>query len=270
MTQHPPSRPGPDEALAALRGARPSDDVSRRVVERVFARRAPRRPWLPAALVAGALAAAALAVFALRAPSVPGDTVAIGPHTVVRDADADVEVVRRRADDTLVRLGAGAATFVVDPLAAGESFRVRTPELEVEVVGTAFRVHTAEGCSTVEVREGRVRVSAGAASSLLGAGESTRHCAALTEAAVPGEALVREAQRLMLDPASAARAAELFETYARRHPDGVFIEEALFHLPFARRASGEAAEAEAAAARFLERFPQSRRAARVRDAFAAP
>lgn len=255
-----------DEALAALRGARPSDAVSRRIAERALARRTPKRWLVPMGVLAAA--AAVLALWLVRpAPAV--DRMQIGPHAVVRAPGSEVEVVRRSHDRTLVRLGHGAADFDIEPLGDGQTFRVRTPEIEVEVVGTAFRVETADGCSTVRVTEGRVRVTAGRASSLLGAGETTRHCATAVEAPAPGEALVREAQRLMLDPQRSADAAALFGRYLEAHPDGVFSEEAMFHLPFAYRMGGDEPAARAAAARFLEAHPESRRAGRIRNAFSA-
>ncbi len=266
MSQQPPNeRLDADEALAALRDARPSDAVSRRITERALERRAPKRWIVPLAGLAAV--AAALVIWAAQ-PAPSGDRVQVGPHTVVRAPGSEVEVVRRSHEQTLVRLGRGAADFDIEPLGAGQSFRVRTPEIEVEVVGTAFRVETADGCSTVRVTEGRVRVTAGRASSLLGAGESTHHCASAVEAPAPGEALVREAQRLMLDPQRTAEAAVLFERYLSAHPRGVFREEAMFHLPFAERLAGREAAAQTAAVRFLETYPDSRRAGRMRDAFA--
>lgn len=265
MSQQQMQRPDADEALASLRGARPSEAVSRRIVERAVRPRSLPRWMVPMAL---ATAAAVAMVWVAAAPDTAvDDRIEVGRHTVVRGPGSDVEVVRKQADRTLVRLGAGSATFDIQPLGEGQSFRVRTPELEVEVVGTAFRVQTADGCSTVDVTEGRVRVSAGRASSLLGPGESTRHCASAVDAPAPGEALVREAQRLMLDPAEAGRAATLFDRYVQTQPGGVFLEEAMFHLPFAYRMAGRMAEARASATRFLEAFPESRRSARIRDAF---
>lgn len=260
-----PERLDADRALATLRGARPADAVSRRIAARALEPRAGRRWIVPAIGLAAAAAAVAFWV-ALPRPDA-GDRLEVGRHTVVRGADSDVEVVRRSADRTLVRLGDGTADFEIEPLGEGQSFRVRTPELEVEVVGTAFRVSSTAGCSTVEVREGRVRVTAGRASSLLTAGESTRHCATAVEAPTPGEALVREAQQLMLSPDRAAEAATLFGRYLEAHPQGVFREEAMFHLAFAERMAGQDDAARRAAARFLEFFPESRRAGRMRDAF---
>lgn len=264
---HPSDERQPIAALAALRDARAPDATARRIVDAALAERPRRRtPWI----LGGFAVAAAAAGFTLMItrPAPPSaDRVEVGAHTVTRAPDADVEVVRRRSDDTLIRLEKGSAEFTVAPLAAGESFRVRTAEVEIEVVGTAFRVTTVEGCSTVEVTEGRVRVSAGQASSLLGAGERLEHCATATEAAVPGEKTMLSAQRLMLEPDGGRRAAELFEQYIARHPNGVFVEEARFHLAFALRAAGDEAAATAAAAAFLERFPESRRAGRLSDAF---
>lgn len=254
-------------ALAALRHARAPDATARRIVDAALAERPRRRtPWLVGGFAVAA-AAAGLTLMVTRPAPPSADRVEVGAHTVTRAPDADVEVVRRRADDTLIRLEKGSAKFTVAPLAAGESFRVRTAEIEVEVVGTAFAVTTADGCSTVEVSEGRVRVSAGHASSLLGAGERLEHCATATETAMPGEQTMLEAQRLMLEPDGGRRAAELFAGYLKRHPDGVFVEEARFHLAFALRAAGDEAAAVAAAAAFLERFPESRRAGRMSDAF---
>lgn len=273
MTPSEPS--GPHEALGALHGARPAAAVIDRIVAAALHRPAARPWYLPApgwrtaALVAAALAVAIAAIWLARPAPEAGDVLAIGAHRVTRTATADVEVARRTTDDTLVRLERGEARFEIAPLAAGEAFRVHTPELEVEVVGTAFTVASAAGCSDVRVEEGRVRVAAGPASRLLIAGESMRHCAAAAEAAAPGEAMIREAQRHMLDPAGAADAIVLFDRYAATWPDGIFLEEALFHLAFAHRAAGDEPAAAAAAARFVERFPHSRRAERLRAAFAA-
>lgn len=262
----PPERLDADEALAAVRGARPSDAVRRRITERAIEGRSTRRWIVP---VAGlATAAAALLVWLVVPADATGDRLEVGRHTVVRAPQSELEVVRRSADRTLVRLSSGAADFEIQPLGEGQSFRVRTPEVEVEVVGTAFRVSTADGCSTVTVSEGRVRVTAGQASSLLGAGESTHHCASAVEAPAPGEALVREAQGLMLSPDRAGEAAALFSRYLEAHADGVFREEAMFHLAFAERMAGRDGAAREAAARFLDTFPDSRRAGRMRDAFA--
>lgn len=263
----PADQSGPHEALTALRGAAPASAVVDRIVAGATAQDRPgRRPWLTRGAIGLAAAAAGLAIWAL-APAPANDLLTVGPHRVTRAETAEVEVTRHTRDDTLVRLARGEARFDVAPLGPGEAFRVQTPELEVEVVGTAFTVHSAESCSTVAVTEGKVRVSAGRASRLLAAGERMRHCAAAAEHAAPGEALIREAQRHLLDPTGAPDAIERFERYTAEHPDGVFLEEALFHLAFAHRAAGDEAAAAAAAARFVERFPRSRRAARLRAAF---
>ncbi len=256
---------GPHEALTALRGAAPAPAVVERIVAGATTDRRParRRGFIVPALALAA--AAAIAAWVLAPAS--ADVLTVGPHRVTRAETAEVEVTRRTRDDTLVRLERGEASFDVAPLGDGEAFRVQTPELEVEVVGTAFTVHSAARCSTVEVSEGKVRVSAGRASRLLTAGERMRHCAAAAENTAPGEALIREAQRHLLDPAGAPQAIALFDRYAAAHPDGVFLEEALFHLAFAHRAAGDEAAAAAAAERFVERFPRSRRAARLRAAF---
>lgn len=271
-----PDPTGPHEVLGALNGARPAAAVIDRIVAGALDRAPRRAGFLPASPAPGWIAAAALAAALIAAaawlarPTAPaGDVLAIGAHRVTRAEAAEVEVARRTTDDTLVRVEGGEARFEVAPLAAGEAFRVHTPELEVEVVGTVFSVASAEGCSTVRVDEGRVRVTADAASRLLVAGESMRHCPRGVEREAPGEALIREAQRALLDPGGAGRAVTLFERYAADHPDGVFLEEALFHLAFAHRARGDEPAAAAAAARFVERFPAGRRADRVRAAFGA-
>ncbi len=58
-----------------------------------------------------------------------------------------------------VRLRRGAMSFDVAPLAAGESFEVRTPHLVARVVGTVFTVEVDDARSVVRVYEGTVVVA---------------------------------------------------------------------------------------------------------------
>ncbi|HUS66366.1 MAG TPA: tetratricopeptide repeat protein, partial [Kofleriaceae bacterium] len=76
--------------------------------------------------------------------------------------------------DEVVRLVDGALTVEVDPLAAGERFRVVTGDAEVEVIGTAFDVVAEEDAlRRVRVLHGRVAVRVtGAQEVVLTAGQS--------------------------------------------------------------------------------------------------
>src|SRR5690606_25763105 len=208
----------------------PTDEVRRRIVQGALARRERSTPWarvFTGVALAGAAAAAAVAVFTAEAPApIPmapdaplhvaaagtvGDAgrYGVGAHVVdVRDgASIRFDSVDPGAFDA--RVLAGSAFFDVDPLEAGETFRVHTDQVQVEVVGTRFEVGADGACRTVAVAEGRVRVTAPAGIQELGVGERGRYCAA----AAGAESLVREAVVLVSRGQDLERAVSLLERY---------------------------------------------------------
>jgi TolA-binding protein len=111
-----------------------------------------RRSWL-----AATAAAAFLALVVMRdLPS--SHSVARTHGTVHASADAVVDVVSM-APDEIVRLHSGRIAVEVDPLGAGERFRVIVGDAEIEVRGTAFEVvATHDHLEGVRVMRGRVDV----------------------------------------------------------------------------------------------------------------
>ena len=149
-------------------------------------------------------------------------------------------------------------------LEAGGAFKVRTPHVLVEVVGTRFVVDAAETCTTVRVTEGRVRVTHGAPV-LLGPGDERAFCGTPPTPPAGDLADLRDALAMIAEGRDLDGAATRLEGYARRRPDGPLLEEALFHLALVHARQGHQAEAVDAGRRFLRRFPESRRAARLRQ-----
>lgn len=273
--------------LRRLGRSRPSAAVEARIVRGAFARMerrtAPR--WHPAAWTVAAAAAAALALAVLvpttgEVPTAPAiaagsalsadagaATFALGSHTVaVASGQVLVERLEGRSAD--LRLRGGEATFEVEPLAAGEAFRVFTERATVEVVGTVFTVADDGACTRVAVARGKVRASGtDGAVRFLGAGEAARFCAGEVPAgvALPGEARVREAIRLLSENRDLERAAGLLASYREEFPGGVFEEEALFHLCRIEAQLGRADSAARLADEFVARFPESARAGRIRQ-----
>jgi len=116
------------------------------------AQRPPRRAWhAPAVLLVGA--AGVVGYLALRAssPSTPHAHGTLRPHTGAR------YVVSSVGPDEVIRLSDGALDIEVEPLHAGERFRVMVGTAELEVRGTAFHV-TASAERLVEVTVARGRV----------------------------------------------------------------------------------------------------------------
>jgi hypothetical protein len=286
----------PDTEIAPLRmlgvEATMPADVGARIVReslRRLERRRRRRQvlWLGAPM--GVAAAAALAVWLVRAPGPGGQDavqasglvpapvavhasgadatdVALGAHLVHLAAESRVEVTRPPGADVALALAAGSAEFIVAPLAAGHGFRVATDTVLVEVMGTRFTVGIADGCTAVAVTEGVVRVTpASGDAGELAAGARRTYCPATAEdGAVPGERWVREALVLVSENRDAVRATILLERYLAYHARGVFAEDAMFHLTLLYRQQGRGKDAARLAGHFIARFPGTRRAERLR------
>ena len=265
-------------ALRSLAGARPPRSAEARIVAGALERRAPKRssPW---ALLAGAGAVAAAFALSINvserstptdAPLVAsGDSVrggdmptafAVGPHRVLVDPGGSLHVEHAEPDVSELRVENGRASFHVQHLAEGQSFKVRTEQVLVEVVGTRFSVEAAGVCSEVAVEEGRVRITDDKGVQVfLGAGESRRFCGdPATEAG-----LLREALVLLSGGRDLEKAAGLLTRFRAEHPDAVLDEEALYHLFVVKARLGEGGEAKALAGEFLQRYPGSDRAERL-------
>ncbi len=266
--------------LESLRDASPPDSVAQRIATGA-ATRAPRRPRWPLAL--GAALAAGLLFLAVRPVSAPPPqpasvaarpptptatpaprerVVEAGPHRITAADDAIVKVDTPAEGRTEITLD-GRARFDVEPLTGGGVFRVRTAHVLVEVVGTSFAVDATPDCTTVSVSEGRVRVTHGRVF-VLTAGDRRRLCGAAPTPPDGEYAGLRDALALIAEGRDLDGAAARLERYAARRPDGALLEEALFHLALVRARQGQRDAAVDAGHRFLRRFPQSRRAERLR------
>ncbi len=272
-------------ALRFLSGKEPSAAVQRRIVEGALSRRKPAFPWTKAftgLALAGAAAAAVVVTFRVDSPVGPSaptvaaiespaagevrgaGTFAVGPHRIEVAAGGSVRFQGVNPGAAEFRVDAGSAVFDVEKLAAGESFRVHTGQVLVEVVGTQFAVGIDGDCSSVTVTEGRVRVTEPAGIRYLTVGESGRYCAPKSaEIAGAGESLVRDALVLVSGGEDLRRAAGLLERYRAEHPGGALEEEALFHLTLVKARLGERAAANELAATFRKRFPDSPRMQRI-------
>ena len=265
----------PHSALEQLRDARPSAATEQRIIDGAMGRAmAPKRRLFAPVFIAAATAAAAVWFFT-RPASVAEDPVPT-PESVAMVSDAPgvpkvshqmthgkgavFQVEQPSPQQTEVQLTAGEASFEVDPLPPGGVFAVQTPHARVEVVGTAFKVNVANGCSNVTVTEGRVRVRQGDAVHFVAAGESHRAC----PSAVAGEVWVQAGLAHLVAGDAGAGMAEL-ERYVAAYPRGALAEEALFHLALAAQRAGDADLLDSARARYLSAFPQGARADRVRD-----
>lgn len=287
----------PDTEIAPLRmlgvEATMPADVGERIVRESLrrlerGRRRRRVLWIGAPMAVAA--AAALVVWLVRAPgpapgvAAPGRglapapvavhtsgadaaEVALGAHRVHLAPESRVEVTRPPGADVDLALAAGSAEFTVAPLAPGHGFRVATDTVLVEVVGTRFTVGLTGGCTAVAVSEGVVRVTpASGDTAELRAGARQSFCpAAAEEGAVAGERWVREALVLVSENRDPARAAILLERYLAHHERGVFAEDAMFHLSLLYRQQRRGEDAARLAAHFVERFPGTRRAERLRS-----
>jgi transmembrane sensor len=175
----------PDSAGRVARQLEPAwgPERSARNLERIHRRRR-RRPVVLATLAAAALAT--LSVLFLRAGGVPSRAVPSAPvaeasaspkttfadGSVARVSDGGELIVKlassQRIESVLV---AGAADFEVSKRPERE-FVVRAGPVQVQVVGTRFRVERSGERTHISVSEGKVRVLEGEVSTLLEAGES--------------------------------------------------------------------------------------------------
>ena len=89
---------------------------------------------------------------ALRLALRAGDTVIAAPDTALR-------IVAQEPSARRVQVEHGTTLFDVVPLAAGQSFEVRTEHLQLHVLGTVFTVEVTGQRSIVRVYEGRVFVA---------------------------------------------------------------------------------------------------------------
>jgi TolA-binding protein len=121
--------------------------------------RARRARW-PYALAGGALAAAAaVAVWLGTRPGEPARVVAVAPkQTITPIGFARFERVTDWPD-FVVRLDDGAIAVQVAQLDAGERFRVKTADAELETRGARFDTGADQGrLASVAVKEGRVEI----------------------------------------------------------------------------------------------------------------
>jgi ferric-dicitrate binding protein FerR (iron transport regulator) len=220
------------------------------------------------------IAPPALAVALTPAPAAVHETgasathLALGPHRADIAPRSRLERMPGQGADVDLVLTTGKVELTVAPLPAGHGFRVATEAALVEVVGTRFTVAIEDGCTWVAVSEGVVRVTpASSDSDELRAGARRTYCGAgAGESHEAGERWVRAALVQVSEGRDLGRATTLLERYLAHHADGVFAEDAMFHLALLYRGQGRDADAARLTQRFLERFPDSARAERLRRA----
>jgi TolA-binding protein len=256
-----------------------------------------RRGWVMGA-ACSALAAAAALFFVLRP-----DPAALRPqldvpelHGSVRASAAADFVHTSRVDgtvqDEVVRVRGGRVSVNVDPLAAGERFRVVTGDGEVEVRGTSFDVEVvADRLQSVVVQHGIVDVRLdGSTVATLRAGERwSREVAQVEEppapavepvpASEPAPAPIKPAPeptapisvtessfragRSALRAGDFGAAAESFALAIAADPTAPLAEDARYWRGVALARAGRAADATAALSDFLDRHPTSLHAGRA-------
>lgn len=268
----------PHTVLTQLRDARAPAATEQRIIDGAMGRAmAPKRRLFAPVFIAAATAAAAVWFVTRPAPVVDApiptpESVAMvssqAPtsdpprvsHHMTHGKGAVFQVEQPSPRQTEVQLTAGEASFQVDPLPPGGVFAVQTPHARVEVVGTAFKINVADGCSLVMVTEGRVRVRQGEAVHFVSAGEAHRAC----PSAVAGEGWVQSGLAHLVAGNTQAGVAEL-QRYVGAYPRGTLAEEALFHLALAAQRAGDTDALDAARMRYLKAFPKGARADQVRD-----
>ena len=193
------------------------------------------------------------------------NSIRLVPHTWIRLKSTSTKAAK-------FVLHRGSSEFVVQPLAKGESFAVETDHALVEVVGTRFRVTVDNNCTRLRVVRGAVRFTDTSTSKaeLVRRGQDRSICRTVETKAKPlsiskGARWMRQAMTLLMEGKDLEKAARILRRYLDRYPRGSFAEEALFHLIFANQRLGNKREAAALSAEFLVRFPDTRRAARVRN-----
>jgi TolA-binding protein len=225
----------------------------------------------------------------LEAARAAAPAAALGPSRAAIRAIGAARFTRvQTAPDDVVRLDHGAIVLEVSPLAAGERFRVRTDDAEVEVRGTRFEVSADEGkLMAVSVSSGRVEVrSPDGGHVVLEPGDEwvrgAEQPAGGTRAPTPAHATPPRAAAAranvrtppprqaappsfvrawsLLRQGSAREAAALFAEVERTAADPGIAEDALYWRAVATTKAGERAQAEALFERFLRSFPSSSRA----------
>jgi ferric-dicitrate binding protein FerR (iron transport regulator) len=262
--------------LRRLGSARPPPRVRAVILQRALAEvhqpRPAAFPWR-AALAGAAVAIAAVATpLLLRAPAGPttyetagaSQEIALGPHhiTLAPHTHAVIGADPRQAS---IDLAQGLSSFAVAKLSAGDTFRVRTAQVLVEVVGTRFDVEADGSCSTVKVQQGKVRVTpTGAPAVLLVPPQEQTFCGGVGSQ-VPSEAerLVRDALPL-ISAGELDRAGDMLGRALALQPGGGVETEAIFHLWVVHSTLGHDAEAERFAHELIAREPGSERAERIR------
>jgi hypothetical protein len=198
-----------------------------------------------------------------------------------------------------VDLVEGTLDLEVDPLGPGQRFLVATEDAEVEVRGTVFRVEAHAGqLFAVSVTQGKVAVRRRGETSLLLAGDSwptargappdpstsppavaigrrargPRTAAPATPAAPPrSEASKAFAEGMaLIERGDDVAAAEKLDAFRAAHPGDPRAEDAAFLTVVSLQRAGRAADAKAAARRFLDLYPASARAPAVRAIADAP
>jgi hypothetical protein len=281
-------------ALEVLGDAQPPMGAEARIQAGAWAKiNAPkarvRWGWSLAGLAAVG-AAAGLMVMRAEAPKVPQvPAPSVLAHQIEPGPQAALTTLQE-GPRTRLRLTAGSARFTVARLLPNEAFVVETPWAEVAVLGTQFSVTVAGDCTEVQVLEGRVSVvpTGAGAPSVLTATQRRSVCkpapvvaqmptsaapasvAPVLDGMVPGQAAVYEGMRLFKAGRDLPRAAELLSGYAQAHPEGAFLEEALFYWSEVTFKRGQEAEARRLAERFLVRFPKGYRADRLRTRHTLP
>jgi hypothetical protein len=162
----------------------------------------------------------------------------------------------------------GSASFDVEPLGEGR-FMVDTPHARVEVIGTRFTVTVQDRhpCTDVSVARGVVQAAVLPVGDrvVLRRGQSHTLCLAPSPTSNHDpERELQQALRLLVSGKDYPQVARSLTSYLRRHPNGVFAEDALFHLIFVRQRLGQEPEARRLAKDFLVRFSEGERARRVR------
>jgi hypothetical protein len=206
--------------------------------------------------------------------------------SAVLDAWSDMTVIGDGAAQ-LIRLDSGSVDLHVAKLAAGQRFIVDTPDAEVEVRGTQFRVSIvpadpACGRGTwtrVVVTEGIVEVRQAGSASRIGAGEqwpsdcanpasvSPREAAARTVSRTPGgvsgasiESTLRAQNNLFAQASAAKRrgntagATALLDRFLAKYPTSPLAESVLVERMRLLRAQ-DPVRGNAAAAQYLARYP---------------
>lgn len=221
-----------------------------------------------------------IAAIALRRPSVRAPA-----FEVVDLAQAEWSLETKEATSR-VKLRGGTASFHVEHLQGGARFVVEMPDGRLEVRGTRFVVHVAQGHTrSVIVTEGTVLLQLPGFDGLLHAGErwpaieppasSTSSvpppvASATTTAAVPVVSASSVAAKPSAGPRFAeamnafgagdyARADTLFAAFAREFPRDARVEDALFLRAQSRSRLGDKAGAALLARQYLEAFPNGLR-----------